>query len=122
MVIPTVAGILGPSIASSRTAFKALLSTEPWLRDPEVLPIPYRSQAEISLESPPDLSFGIFATDGIVTPHPPITRAIREVSEALKAAGHKVNPFPTLALLNAHHVARSSNGTHPRMLNRQYST
>ena len=90
MVIPTVVGILGPSIASLRFMFKALLSTEPWLHDPEVLAIPYRSHAEYNLAKSPKLSFGVFPADGVVTPHPPILRAVREVAEAMEAEGYKV--------------------------------
>lgn len=90
MVIPTVVGILGASLASLRQMFEALLSAEPWLHDPEVLPIPYRREAEHRPEQTPKLSFGVFPNDGVVTPHPPITRAIRKVEQALEAAGHEV--------------------------------
>ena len=88
MVIPTVVGILGPSIASLRLMFKALLSAKPWLYDPEVLPMPWRSEMEHLAGKPPNLSFAVFPSDGVVTPHPPITRAISIVAEALKAAGY----------------------------------
>ena len=90
MVIPTVVGILGPSIGSLREVFRALLSTKPWLHDPEILPLPYRHEAEIDQEKHSKLSIGVFMTDGVVTPHPPITRAVREVQMALEAAGHEV--------------------------------
>lgn len=89
-VIPTVVGILGPSIDSLRLVFKSLLSVEPWLHDPEVLPLPYRSEAALDPKKPEELTFGIFEADGVVTPHPPITRAVRMVSEALNAQGHNV--------------------------------
>lgn len=90
MVIPTVVGMMGPSVSSLRSMFKALISTEPWLHDPDVLPLPYRSDAECDPQKTPKLSFGIFEADGVVTPHPPITRAVREVAKALEAEGHKV--------------------------------
>ena len=90
MVIPTVVGILGPSVSALRLMSKSLLSTEPWEHDPEVLPIPYRAEAECQTTELPNLSFGIFSADGVVTPHPPILRAVREVTEALEAAGHQV--------------------------------
>ncbi|KAL8847886.1 MAG: hypothetical protein Q9221_007097 [Calogaya cf. arnoldii] len=35
------------------------------------------------------LSFGIMRTDGVVAPHPPITRALRTVIEAVEAAGYE---------------------------------
>ena len=90
MGIPTIVGILGPSIASLRAVFRALLSTKPWLHDPEILPLPYRHEAEIGQEKHPKLTIGILMADGVVTPHPPITRAVREVRMALEAAGHEV--------------------------------
>lgn len=93
MVIPTVVGILGPSIASLRLMFKALLSAEPWLYDPEVLPMPWRSETEHLTGKPPNLSFAVFPSDGVVTPHPPITRAVSIVAKALKAAGYDILPW-----------------------------
>lgn len=60
MVIPTVVGMMGPSVSSLRSMFKALISTEPWLHDPDVLPLPYRSDAECDPQKTPKLSFGIF--------------------------------------------------------------
>lgn len=90
MVIPTVVGILGPSVAALRNMFKALLSSEPWLYDPEVLPLPYRAEAEYNHQRTPKFAFGVLESDGMVTPHPPIIRAVREVTKALEAEGHKV--------------------------------
>lgn len=39
------------------------------------------------------LTVGILATDGIVEPHPPVVRALREVATSLQAAGHQVIEF-----------------------------
>ena len=90
MAISTVVGILGPSIASLRSVFKALLLTDPWLHGPEGLPLPYRNEAEHRSEQRSRLGFGILMTDGVVTPHAPVTRTVREVQMALSAAGHEV--------------------------------
>ena len=90
MVIPTVVGILGPSVAALRSMFKALLSSEPWLRDTELLPLPFRAEAEYNHWRTPKLTFGVLESDGMVAPHPPIIRAIREVTKALEAEGHQV--------------------------------
>lgn len=105
MIIPTVVGIIGPSVASLRLVFKGLLSSKPWLHDTEVLPIPYRSEAEYRSEESPNLSFEVFLADGVVTPHPPITRAVRMVAEALEDQGYKVILFrlgscPPLSLIH----------------------
>ena len=66
----------------------ALLSSEPWLTDPGVLPIPWRKPFEI--DSGMKLSFGFMDFDGVVRPHPPITRALNMVKDALQATGHEV--------------------------------
>lgn len=39
------------------------------------------------------LTIGILSTDGIVDPHPPVVRALREVAINLQAAGHQVIEF-----------------------------
>ncbi|KAH8590975.1 amidase signature domain-containing protein [Bisporella sp. PMI_857] len=75
-VIPTVVGIMGESIPSLQLMLKSLLSSEPWSRDPDVLNIPWRE--EISLANgKEEFAFGLMKSDGLVTPHPPISRAIR---------------------------------------------
>jgi len=71
--------------------FKSLLSTEPWLRDPYVHPIPYRAELEYNPERDPLPTFGIMRDDGLVRPHPPIARAMNMVEAALRAAGHGVS-------------------------------
>lgn len=87
-VLPTVVGVMGPDFFTIRKIFEATLSTQPWLRDPDVLPIPWRKELE---ELPTKLTFGLLLTDGIVSPHPPITRALREVAEIVKSLGHEVS-------------------------------
>jgi amidase len=103
VVIPTIAGIMGPQLSTIHLVFKSLLATEPWLYDPDVLPIPYRSEAEH--RSDQKASFAIFDSDGIVAPHPPIARALRMVREALKAESHKVIISPiTNVTASANHA------------------
>ncbi|KAF8846807.1 amidase [Acephala macrosclerotiorum] len=93
MIMPTVAGIMGHSVETLRLVFKALLSTEPWLYDPYVLEVPWR---EYSVDHGPgnsSLSFGLVKDDGVVTPHPPIARALEIVQKAMLAAGHETIPW-----------------------------
>ncbi|PVH87638.1 amidase [Cadophora sp. DSE1049] len=89
-IIPAVVGALGPSISTLRLVFKSILSTKPWLHDPDCLAIPFRQDEEIDVRTPPKLSFGLFEADGVVTPHPPISRALQVAAKALKAQGHKI--------------------------------
>lgn len=83
----SVVGPLSTSIGGLRLAIKSLLSQAPWLQDPTVIEIPWRSELE---QLPKQLVFGVMKDDGLVTPHPPIRRAIQETIRALQAAGHKV--------------------------------
>jgi amidase len=69
----------------------SLVSTEPWLYDPDLIKIPWRQAEEYDQNETQQLCFGVMPTDGKVTPHPPIQRGIKMVTEAVKAAGHKVS-------------------------------
>lgn len=87
--MPTVADLMGHSVETLRQVFQSLLSTEPWLYDADVLPIPYREEKELADvgELP---AFGFLADDGIVTPHPPIARALSTIKSAIEYAGYEL--------------------------------
>lgn len=53
--------------------------------DPTCIPVPWREVDKTGEK----LSFGLWEFDGVVMPHPPILRAMRETAEKLKAAGHE---------------------------------
>ncbi|KAF1972622.1 amidase [Bimuria novae-zelandiae CBS 107.79] len=97
--ILSVVGPLAPTLGSLRLLVKAILSQQPWLHDPLVHEMPWRDSHEreiTTLLNPEDpnsgakLCFGVIATDGIVTPTPPIRRAIDIVVNALRSQGHEV--------------------------------
>lgn len=77
----------------------SILSIEPWTRDPAVVNIPWRSAVEETIlaragdlgqaNDQPPLKLGIFWTDGVVTPQPPITRGLHIVAQKVKKAGHR---------------------------------
>ncbi|KAJ8059060.1 hypothetical protein OCU04_012037 [Sclerotinia nivalis] len=87
-LIPSSAGFLSRSLEGLELVMSTLLSTSPWLRDPAVVPIPWRK--EDRLKARKRLKFGIFWWDGMIQPHPPVTRALEMVVNALKNAGHEV--------------------------------
>ncbi|KAF2097696.1 amidase [Rhizodiscina lignyota] len=91
-VVSSVVGILGPSLASLKLMFRALMSTEPWRYDHDIVPIPWYEelyeQSEDS-EAVTKLSFGILESDGSVSPHPPIRRAMKIAAKVLEKEGHK---------------------------------
>ncbi|KAK9480220.1 amidase signature domain-containing protein [Lipomyces japonicus] len=87
--IVSVDGPLAVSLPDLTLFSKALLSQEPWNYDPRVINLPFR---EYTLPDRP-LVFAIEENDGVITPHPPVVRAIRKVADALKKAGHEVFEF-----------------------------
>ncbi|TRX93444.1 hypothetical protein FHL15_005719 [Xylaria flabelliformis] len=93
-------GIMSTSLDGLELMLRADLSTKPWLRDPEVVPIPFREEvlSEYALRAKNDgtandaalpLKLGVLWTDG-VQPHPPITRGLHIVVNAMRSAGHKI--------------------------------
>lgn len=94
--MPTVPGIMAHSVSTLRLVLKAVLSREQWLEDPYVLPLPWRDLEERQPKgdtSSANISFGLMKADGIVTPHPPVARALKIVEKALQEAGHQVSPL-----------------------------
>lgn len=54
-------------------------SYSPWIKDSSLVPLPWRP-----VTLPAKLKIAVMWSDDIVTPHPPITRALKEVYDALK--------------------------------------
>lgn len=91
--ILSVVGPLAHSARSLRLVIKGLLSQQPWLHDPLVHEIPWREDQEkqmLDLLNTSKLAFGIYKNDGIVTPHPPVQRALGIAVKTLEKMGHKV--------------------------------
>ena len=93
-------GYLATSIDALKLIMTSVLSTKPWLRDPEVVTIPWRQEiADNTLarartngaaNDKLPLKLGVFWTDNVVAPQPPITRGLHTVVDTLRAAGHIV--------------------------------
>lgn len=66
--------------------FVKLLVTHPSLPFEPTSTIPYWNEAP----APEKLRVGLLMTDGVVEPHPPISRALKETAAKLKAQGHQV--------------------------------
>lgn len=84
---------------------ESILSLSPWIRDPDVISRPWNDEivqqflgkANDATARPHHsgieagkLRFAIMYNDKIVTPHPPITRALVKLKELLRAEGHMV--------------------------------
>jgi amidase len=64
---------------------KGVIGAEPWKIDPRCLPLPWRT-----VSVGPKLKIGVMWNDSVVRPTPPVTRALKEVVEKLKANGHEI--------------------------------
>lgn len=105
---PSTVGVMGTSVGALHLVTKSLISTKPWLRDPNVVPLPWRESIHTetlqraepngSAKGHSPLKLGIYWTDNVVTPHPPISRGLRTVVDALKNAGHKVHNLSYLSI------------------------
>ncbi|KAF5557380.1 general amidase [Fusarium phyllophilum] len=93
-------GFMGTSIDALEIVLKAVLGTEPWMKDPAVIPIPFQKEVMVSYQKRADekgnakfgerpLKMGVHWCDGMVGLHPPVLRGLKVVVEALKKAGHK---------------------------------
>lgn len=92
--------VMGTSIGSLKLVLSALLSTQPWLRDPAVVPMPWGLDIEKDILEPANdtgkttdktpLKLGILFNDGFMALHPPISRGIHMICNALTKASHKV--------------------------------
>ncbi|KAK3704177.1 hypothetical protein LTR37_014017 [Vermiconidia calcicola] len=70
--------------------FTKLILTHPTLPyEPTTVPGSWNEPAT----APEKLRIGLMSTDGVVDPHPPIQRALREMAAKLKEAGHDVFEF-----------------------------
>jgi amidase len=79
--LPASAGPLGHSMRDMDLFFRAVSEQRPWTTDPDVVPAPWFPSSGMKLR------IGIVRTDGIITPHPPITRLIDEVRFKLQNTG-----------------------------------
>ncbi|ROW05086.1 hypothetical protein VSDG_00580 [Cytospora chrysosperma] len=83
--VQSVNGPMARTIADIELEARAVVAGQPWLRDPRMLPIPWRDA-----ELPPRLRFAVMWDDGMVTPTPPVARALKATVDKLRAAGHEI--------------------------------
>jgi Asp-tRNA(Asn)/Glu-tRNA(Gln) amidotransferase A subunit family amidase len=85
----SIIGVIGPLTRAREDIhlfMKTILDTEPWLKDPSLVPIPWRS---ITLSSN-NFTVAVLWDDGVVHPHPPVTRALQETVDYLEKSGIRV--------------------------------
>ncbi|KAL2816577.1 glutamyl-tRNA amidotransferase subunit A [Aspergillus cavernicola] len=83
----TILGTIGPmssTLGGLEIFMKTVLRSKPWLSDPLLHPIPWRDDEPHIHQDGKKLTVGVMWTDGVVNPVPAVTRALREVEEALE--------------------------------------
>jgi len=90
--VPSVFGPISNSMSGIKAFLQAIISTQPWLKDPLAIRKKWDDEAYALSEhgGGKKLCFGILWSDGITVPHPPVTRALEMTKAALEAAGHTV--------------------------------
>ncbi|KAJ6085683.1 hypothetical protein N7499_005312 [Penicillium canescens] len=86
-IVRSVAGPMACSLATIERYMEALPTASPWEVDQHVSPVPWRAHLASGGKR---LRIGFLVDDGVVRVQPPIARAMREVIEALRVAGHDV--------------------------------
>jgi amidase len=86
--IMSVNGPMAKTLEDIRLWAKAVVDLEPWQVDAKCLPIPWRS---VPIQK--RLKIAVMWHDGIVSPTPPVARALRETVRRLQKAGHELTEW-----------------------------
>ncbi|VDC00395.1 unnamed protein product [Peniophora sp. CBMAI 1063] len=93
---PFTVGPMSANLSNLDLLMRVILTRKPWLHDPKVVELPWRTGSYnevVDRGRAGGLVFGILMSDGVVTPQPPVSRALRELKERLEDAGHEVIPW-----------------------------
>lgn len=83
--ITPVMGPISTSRGGLRLLMKTALDAKPWLRETSLFPFPWRDQESyLDTGSGKRLKVGVMWDDGVVRPHPPVTRALKELVQKLR--------------------------------------
>ncbi|KUJ08556.1 amidase [Mollisia scopiformis] len=91
--IPGVIGPMSTSLEGIKLFMKTILDSQPWLSEPALIPMPWNTSIQISDTQP--LKIAITWNDGVVTPHPPLTRALQALVSQLQT-------LPNLEIVDWH--------------------
>ncbi|KAJ5166482.1 uncharacterized protein N7482_005263 [Penicillium canariense] len=87
--VPSSVGPMARDLASISYITKLIANARPCDLDPRCTPLPWNETAFQEIQNRP-MVIGLILDDGMVKVHPPITRALQELSTALTAQGHEV--------------------------------
>lgn len=89
--VETVLGPLSTSLSCLKLFMKTIVDAEPWLTEPALIPMPWRPYT-IPQDRP--LRIGVLWNDGVITPHPPVTRALGNLTQRLREIDVEIIDFP----------------------------
>ncbi|KAF4332815.1 general amidase [Fusarium beomiforme] len=92
--VPSSIGPMARDLSMIKSAMYNLIESKPWEHDARCAPLPWRGHLYEEMHSRP-LTIGVLMDDGVVRPHPPITRTLRDAVEALKLEGHEIVEWNT---------------------------
>ncbi|KAK6527377.1 hypothetical protein TWF281_010557 [Arthrobotrys megalospora] len=86
-----ISGVLGPmstTLEPLSLFMSTILAAKPYLNNTSVFPIPWRKEPHFPINTatgkPKQMRIGVMSWDGVVMPHPPVTRALNEVVAKLR--------------------------------------
>lgn len=83
-IVPVI-GPISTSLEGVKLFMKIINAARPWLVDPSMLPFPWRDQeSHLEVSKGEKLKIGVIWSDEVVTPHPPVRRALSEVVAKLR--------------------------------------
>ena len=83
-IIPVI-GPLSTSLEGIKVFMKTIIDAKPWLREPSLLPFEWKPvDPKIFRSDGKKLKVGILWSDEVVKPHPPVLRALKDVTDKLK--------------------------------------
>ncbi|KAE9367152.1 amidase [Stipitochalara longipes BDJ] len=79
-IVPTI-GPLSTSLEGCRLFIKTIIDAKPWYREPTLLPFPWKEEDFFKGKK---LKVAVLWDDGVVKPHPPVTRALKKIVDKLQ--------------------------------------
>ncbi|MCJ1272107.1 hypothetical protein MMC22_012014 [Lobaria immixta] len=83
-IVPVI-GPISTSLEGVKLFMKTIIAARPWLVEPSLVPFPWRDQeSHLEVAKGEKLKIGVIWSDEVVTPHPPVRRALKEVVAKLR--------------------------------------
>lgn len=92
--VPSAVGWLSRDLETIVHVSRLVANSRPWRMDPRCSPLLWNKEMFQEVQTRP-LVIGLIVDDGVVRVHPPIARALREVTKVLEAQGHEIIPWDT---------------------------